>query len=312
MTDTKVIGTTGLSKRYKLGLTRKSIDAVIDLNIEVFTGEVFAFIGLNGAGKTTTIKLLLDHAKPTKGKAYLFGIDATQPGARRRIGYLPDMPHFYNFLTANELLDYAGKLFSISKQERKQRISRLLDLVGLAGRGDERLKGFSRGMLQRLGLAQALINDPKLVILDEPLGGLDPIGRVELREIIANLKTEGKTVFFSSHILDDAQRIADRVGIIHHGRMVACGRLEELLTGQSGWDVELVINDGFDLSALSENQDWQVLRTEEYHKLIVPDEQALQKLYHMAAEGNIQLLSLNRKRLNLEEAFLKELDRWSN
>ncbi len=310
MSEALAIHTESLSKRYKPGLTKKPIDAVVDLNLDVNEGEIFAFIGLNGAGKTTTIKLLLDHARPTAGRALLFGRDAHDPKSRTRVGYLPDLPHFYNFLTAVELMDYSGRLFGLSGAERRARSERLLKMVGLEKRGNERLKGFSRGMLQRLGLAQALVNNPDLVLLDEPLGGLDPIGRVELRDVISSLRSEGRTVFFSSHILDDAQRIADRIGIIHHGRMVACGSLEELLTSSPGWDVEAESSDGFDLAKLCGEKGWHTERRNGKFLVTVTDEDGLRTLYKLAADGRIRMLSMGRRRLDLEEAFIEELSRW--
>ena len=310
MNSVHAIRTEALSKQYHPGLTAKPVDAVIDLDLEVSEGEVFAFIGLNGAGKTTTIKLLLDHARPTGGRAFLFGIDAVNPRARRRVGYLPDLPYFYQFLTASEMLDYAGKLFGLSRSDRRSRAEKLLAQVGLSGHGDERLRVFSRGMLQRLGLAQALINNPELVILDEPLGGLDPVGRVELRNIIAGLKTEGRTVFFSSHILDDAQRIADRIGIIHLGRLIACGSLDELLTSGQDWEVEIAT--GGDVEKLCEEKNWSFDVKHDRITVIVPDDEGMREIYRLAAEGRISLMSVSRRRLNLEEAFLKEVDRWKH
>jgi len=310
MNSVHAIRTEALSKQYHPGLTAKPVDAVIDLDLEVSEGEVFAFIGLNGAGKTTTIKLLLDHARPTGGRAFLFGIDAVNPRARRRVGYLPDLPYFYQFLTASEMLDYAGKLFGLSRSDRRSRAEKLLAQVGLSGHGDERLRVFSRGMLQRLGLAQALINNPELVILDEPLGGLDPVGRVELRNIIAGLKTEGRTVFFSSHILDDAQRIADRIGIIHLGRLIACGSLDELLTSGQDWEVEIAT--GGDIEKLCEEKNWSFDVKHDRITVIVPDDEGMREIYRLAAEGRISLMSVSRRRLNLEEAFLKEVDRWKH
>ena len=310
MSNNPVIHTESLTKHYKPGLTSKTIEAVVDLTLDVNEGEVFAFIGLNGAGKTTTIKLLLDHARPTAGKAFLFGVNAMNPKSRTRVGYLPDLPHFYNFLTALELMDYAGRLFGLSSVERRERTERLLKLVGLEGRSSERLKGFSRGMLQRLGLAQALINKPDLVILDEPLGGLDPIGRIELRDVISGLKNEGCTVFFSSHILDDAQRIADRIGIIHHGRMVACGSLDELLSGSPDLEVEIAASDDFNLAKVCEGKTWRTERHNGQFKVIISNEESMRELCSLASEGRIKLLSVGRRRLSLEEAFLEELDRW--
>jgi len=309
MTNKPVIKTDGLSKQYRLDLTLKPVDAVIDLNLEVMKGEIFAFIGLNGAGKTTTIKLLLDHARPTEGKASLFGLDATNPHSRERIGYLPDLPHFYQFLTANELLDYSGKLFNLSKPERMKRTGELLDTVGLGERGNERLRGFSRGMLQRLGFAQALINNPDLVILDEPLGGLDPVGRVELMNLITDLKGKNTTVFFSSHILEDAQRVADRIGIIHKGRLLACGKKSELLKEKTSWEVELSINN-FDFSSFFNEHNWHFQKHRDRYSVTIPDDKGLQKLYKLSADNKISIQSLRHRQLTLEEAFLKELDRW--
>ena len=340
MNSVHAIRTEALSKQYHPGLTAKPVDAVIDLDLEVSEGEVFAFIGLNGAGKTTTIKLLLDHARPTGGRAFLFGINAVNPRARRRVGYLPDLPYFYQFLTASEMLDYAGKLFGLSRSDRHSRAEKLLAQVGLSGHGDERLRVFSRGMLQRLGLAQALINDPELLILDEPLGGLDPVGRVELRNIIAGLKTEGRTVFFSSHILDDAQRIADRIGIIHLGRLIACGSLDELLTSEQDWEVEIGTErqdtavegnnklstaegrqqedessrqrERYTIEKLCEEKGWSFDVKHDRITVIVPDDEGMREIYRLAAEGRISLMSVSRRRLNLEEAFLKEVNRWKH
>ncbi len=310
MSSPPAIQTERLTKHYRLGVTRRKIEAVVDLDLEVGEGEIFAFIGLNGAGKTTTLKLLLDHARPTRGSAAIFGVNCRDPRARARVGYLPDLPHFYRFLTARELIDYCGRLFGMKRSDRKERSRRLLGLVGLSDRADEPLKGFSRGMLQRLGLAQALINDPVLVLLDEPLGGLDPIGRVELREVISGLKREGCTVFFSSHILDDAQRIADRVGIIHRGRLLACGSLEDLLLKNPGWDVELEVSGDLDLEAVCRRYGWRQELSDGRCHIVIPDDESLKEFYALAASGQVRPQSIGRRQVNLEEAFIAELDRW--
>ena len=310
MNPVAVIKTEGLTKHYRTGITRKKVEALSDLSLTVGEGEVFAFLGLNGAGKTTTIKLLLDHARPTTGRAMLFGMDAIHPAVRTRVGYLPDLPYFYRFLSAHELLDYTGKLFGLKRSERALRAGRLLKLVGLEGREHEAIKGFSRGMLQRVGLAQALINDPALVILDEPLGGLDPVGRVELREIIAGLKREGRTVFFSSHLLDDAQRLADRVGIIHHGRLIACGTLDELLTQGPEWEAEVVPGNETDIGSLCRQRGWKYEPSGGTEIMVLSQETELHELYGLAASGKITIRALNRRRISLEEAFLMELGRW--
>ena len=304
------IETDALTKHYFPGIRRRRVEAVNDLNLTVKSGEIFAFLGLNGAGKTTTIKLLLDHVRSTRGFARLFGIDARRPAARRKVGYLPDMPHFYRFLTARELLDYTGRLFGIPRDERRRRSGELLEQVDLAGRADEPLGGFSRGMLQRIGLAQALVNEPELLILDEPLGGLDPLGRSEIRNIIVSLKGEGRSVFFSSHILDDAERIADRVGIIHQGRLLACGTLPELLTRQPGWVAEVSPGDGAEFARLCRQFGWSTEIIDHSFRVTLPNEAGVRELHRLAAEGKAVVHSLSSRQLNLEEAFLQELERW--
>ena len=305
-----IIHTEKLTKVYRIGITRRPVEAIIGLNLDVFEGEIFAYIGLNGAGKTTTIQLLLDHVRPTSGSAFIFGRDSRDYHSREKVGFLPDLPHFYRFLTATEILDYTGKLFGLSSQERSNRSRDLIDLVGLNGRANEPLRGFSRGMLQRIGLAQALINHPELVILDEPLGGLDPVGRMELRDIIVDLKRQGSTVFFSSHILDDAQRIADRVAIIHRGKLLAMGTLDELLTSKPGWEVELEPVNGFQVEEFSRDHKWEFKRLDERFLLTIPDEGGLAELFNYAHQGKLKLESVNHRRLDLEHAFLKELEKW--
>ncbi|MFH0765310.1 MAG: ABC transporter ATP-binding protein [Calditrichota bacterium] len=310
MHDIPAIRAVELTKIYRLGVALRPVEAVRSLNLDVFEGEIFAFLGLNGAGKTTTIKLLLGHARPTRGEAALFGLNVRNPSARARIGYLPDLPHFHRFLTASELLDYTGRLFQQNAARRRSQSERLLKLTGLEGREREPLKGYSRGMLQRIGLAQALMNDPDLVILDEPLGGLDPQGRLELRNIIASLRSEGKTVFFSSHILDDAERIADRVGIIHQGRLRAVGRLDELLGAAQEWDVEIIPDPGLDLEKLCVDIKCSIAKLPEGWILRAPDQESLKTVYGLAAEGRLKINSVNRRRLTLEEAFMKALAQW--
>ena len=203
--------------------------ALNNLDLEVNTGEVFGFLGPNGAGKTTTINVLLGFVPPTSGTASLFGIDVRQPIARQRIGYLPEMTYYYKFLTAEELLRFYAKIFGISPVEADKRIDRLLKLVELESARKRPIKSYSKGMQQRVGLAQALINDPDLLILDEPTSGLDPLGRMKVREIIQRLKNEGKTVFFSSHELGEVETVCDRVAIVNQGELKAAGRVSDLV-----------------------------------------------------------------------------------
>lgn len=202
--------------------------AVQGLDLEVRAGEVFGFLGPNGAGKTTTMNVLLGFVQPTGGSAYLFGIDVRQPIARQRIGYLPEMTYYYKFLTAEELLRFYARIFGLSNQETDQRIKNLLKLVELEHASKRPIKSYSKGMQQRVGLAQALINNPDLLILDEPTSGLDPLGRMKVREIIQRLKNEGKTVFFSSHEMGEVETVCDRVAIIHQGELKAVGSVSEI------------------------------------------------------------------------------------
>ena len=203
--------------------------AVKDLNLSVHAGEVFGFLGPNGAGKTTTMNVLLGFVNATSGAAFLFGVNVREPIARRRIGYLPELTYYYKFLSAEELLRFYARIFGIPSAEAEQRIDTLLKLVELESARKRPIKTYSKGMQQRVGLAQALINDPDLLILDEPTSGLDPLGRMKVREIIQRLKNEGKTVFFSSHELGEVETVCDRVAIIHQGELKVEGRVADLI-----------------------------------------------------------------------------------
>ena len=231
-----------LTKDYSIGFWRKRPYRALDgLTLEVREGEVFGFLGPNGAGKTTTLKLLMQLVFPTTGRAEMLGRPLGDLAAKRRIGYLPENPYFYDYLTAEELLMYFGALFGYDAAERRRRTSRLLDLVGIAAERRLQLRKFSKGMLQRVGIAQALLNDPDLVILDEPMSGLDPLGRRDVRALILSLRDRGCTVFFSSHVLSDAEALCSRVAILARGRLVASGDLNEMLAFKaSGW--ELVVS----------------------------------------------------------------------
>jgi ABC-2 type transport system ATP-binding protein len=206
------------------------ISVVVDgLNLKVLSGEVFGFLGPNGAGKTTTMNVLLGFVNATSGNASIFGVNVRQPIARRRIGYLPELTYYYKFLNAEELLRFYAKVFEIPSAEREKRIDAVLKLVELEGARKRLIKTYSKGMQQRVGLAQALINNPDLLILDEPTSGLDPLGRMKVREIIQRLKGEGKTVFFSSHELGEVETVCDRVGILYQGKLKAEGRVSDLV-----------------------------------------------------------------------------------
>lgn len=214
----------GLTKDYPVGFWRKRMRRSLDnLSLRVEEGEVFGFLGPNGAGKTTTLKLLMGLIFPTAGSAHILGRPIEDVSMHRDIGYLPEQPYFYDYLTARELLDYYARFSGYPSAERRARVTRVLERVGLSSAANMQLRKFSKGMLQRAGIAQAIIHDPRLVFLDEPMSGLDPIGRREVRDIILDLKTQGRTVFFSTHILSDAEMLCDRVAVLHQGKLRGVG-----------------------------------------------------------------------------------------
>lgn len=213
--------------------------AVNNLNLQVRAGEVFGFLGPNGAGKTTTMNVLLGFVEATSGDAFLFGVNVREPIARRRIGYLPEQTYYYKFLTAEEILHFYARIFGLDRAEASRRIEALLKLVELTEAARRPIKTYSKGMQQRVGLAQALINNPDLLILDEPTSGLDPLGRMKVREIIQRLKNEGKTILFSSHELGEVETVCDRVAIVNQGELKVEGRVAELVA-QHQCDLEKI------------------------------------------------------------------------
>jgi ABC-2 type transport system ATP-binding protein len=226
----KALRIEGLNKSYPVGRLHQSRSQVLfDLSLTLEVGEVFGYLGPNGAGKSTTLKAVLGLIAPDSGRILVLGHPHQSPAWRYRLGYLPENPYFYDYLTPREYLDYVGRLFALGGQERRRRAADLVEAVGLARSADTPLRRFSKGMIQRLGIAQALVNDPDLVLLDEPMSGLDPLGRRMVRDLILSLKARGKTVLFSTHILPDAETLCDRVGLIRAGRMVRVGRLDEIL-----------------------------------------------------------------------------------
>jgi ABC-2 type transport system ATP-binding protein len=225
----------GLEKIYQVGFWRKRPRRALQpLHLIIAEGEIFGFLGPNGAGKTTTLKLLMGLIFPSSGSARILGREWTDPEVKAQIGFLPEQPYFYDYLTAHELLDYYGQLSGVSAKDRKRRIDEILQRVGLPEVKGIQLRKFSKGMLQRVGIAQAILHEPKVVFLDEPMSGLDPVGRREVRDLMEQLKHEGKTVFFSTHILSDAEALCDRVAIIHKGELRGVGAVEELTAGVQG------------------------------------------------------------------------------
>src|SRR5271169_5099148 len=230
----------GLEKTYKVGFWRKHPKRALEpLHLTVEEGEIFGFLGPNGAGKTTTLKLLMGLVFPTAGSARILGREWTDPEVKAQIGFLPEQPYFYDYLTAHELLEYYGQLSGVAAKDRKRRAEEVLEQVGLLDVRGVQLRKFSKGMLQRVGIGQAILHDPKVVFFDEPMSGLDPVGRREVRDLMEQLKSAGKTVFFSTHILSDAEALCDRVAIIHQGELRSVGAIEDLTSSVHG-RVELV------------------------------------------------------------------------
>ena len=226
-----ILRTEGLTKIFDVGMVkRRRVAAVEDLTLTVEEGEIFGFVGPNGAGKTTTIKMLMGLIFPTRGKAWIFDAPIPSRGSKARIGYLPEHPAWYEFLTGQEALRFFARLAEVPPAETDRRCEELLGLVGLSDAASLQIRKYSKGMQQRLGIAQALVGDPAFVVLDEPMSGLDPIGRKEIRDLILELKRRGKTVFFSTHILPDVETLCDRVGVIIEGRLRDVGRLGDLLS----------------------------------------------------------------------------------
>jgi ABC-2 type transport system ATP-binding protein len=241
----------GLSKNYAVGFWKKQQrPALKPLNLSVEAGETFGFLGPNGAGKTTTLKLLMGIIFPTAGSATILGKSFHDPEVKKRIGFLPEQPYFYDYLSAPELLDYYAQLSGVPSAERKPRIASLLERVGLGDVGSKQLRKFSKGMMQRVGIAQAIIHDPEVVFLDEPMSGLDPLGRHEIREMIQGLKDAGKTIFFSTHILSDAEALCDRVAVIHKGELRGVGVVNDL-RARAGGKSEVIWENASALSAVS-------------------------------------------------------------
>jgi ABC-2 type transport system ATP-binding protein len=301
--------TEDLTKDYAIGFWRKRPYRALDrLSLEVRTGEIFGFLGPNGAGKTTTLKLLMQLVFPTSGRAEILGRPVGDISARRRIGYLAENPYFYDYLTAEELLSYFASLFGFSAADRKARVSRLLDQVGIAGERRLQLRKFSKGMLQRVGIAQALINDPEVIFLDEPMSGLDPLGRREVRALMFRLRDEGRTVFFSSHILADAEALCSRVAILAGGRLTATGSLGDMLAFEvRGW--ELVVSD-LSQAALEKlagrfRRATPIADTR-YALEIAPDVAPERVLAEVIAAGG-RLVSLSPMRETLEDLFVRQV-----
>ena len=296
----------GLTKDYHVGFLRKRARRSLDnLTLQVEEGEIFGFLGPNGAGKTTTMKLLMGLIFPTAGTARVRGRSIDDVRMHREIGYLPEQPYFYDYLSARELLDYYARFFGFGPAERRERIARSLTRVGLADSADVQLRKFSKGMLQRAGIAQAILHDPQVVFLDEPMSGLDPVGRREVRDIILDLKRQGRTVFFSTHILSDAEMLCDRVAVLVGGKLRGVGSPSEIVSIElAGMEILFEAREGRPLSPrLAES----ATKTGERYRIEVPEAELYSAL-ELLRSCDARILSMQPLRPTLEDYFLRLVD----
>ncbi|HKO97850.1 MAG TPA: ABC transporter ATP-binding protein [Pyrinomonadaceae bacterium] len=307
-----VVEITDLTKDYEVGFLRKrKVRSLDHLSLTVNQGEIFGFLGANGAGKTTTLKLLMTLIFPTEGNARILGRDISDVSMHNRIGYLPENPYFYDYLSALEFLNFCGQIFGMSKTDRNARSRELLRMVHLEeSKWNTQLRKFSKGMLQRVGLAQALVNNPEVVFLDEPMSGLDPIGRREVRDLIAALKQEGKTVFMCSHILSDIEVLCDRVAILKKGRLAHVGYLEELRKQVSGTDVMEINIAGADQGVLQTylppNNQFRIAVTPAGLRVEVDQESDVDIVIGALRKAGGKLVSVQPLRQSLEDLFMND------
>src|SRR5256885_6989747 len=300
----------GLEKTYTVGFWRKKPkQALKPLHLKVEDGEIFGFLGPNGAGKTTTLKLLMGLVFPTAGTARILGMAIDEPRMKAQIGFLPEQPYFYDYLPASDLLNYYGQLSGVNAKLRSRRVSEVLNLVGLPDVGGMQLRKFSKGMLQRVGIAQAVLHNPKLVFFDEPMSGLDPMGRREVRDLMEQLKHEGKTVFFSTHILSDAEALCDRVAIIHRGELRGIGAVAELTSSVQG-KVEVVWQ-GTQGPASMKALGAECHITGDTGRAVIADTQQDAAIDALRRE-KFRLISLTPVRKSLEEYYIQKLQPQEN
>lgn len=303
-----------LTKDYEVGFwKKKKVRALDELNLQVESGQIFGFLGGNGAGKTTTIKILMGLLFPSSGSARILGRDISDVKMHAQIGYCPENPYFYDYLTARELMSYFAELFGLDSAERKRRTEDLLTRAGLDEKDwNKQLRKFSKGMLQRVGLAQSLINRPEIVFLDEPMSGLDPIGRREIRELIADLREQGTTVFMSTHILSDIEALCDRVAILRKGKLAATGNLDELLV-QNGETQAFEINlKGVSVEALQDSirqfSGAAVSPKPNGATVQVSDENDVEKVLQASRKLGGKLISVQPVKQSLEELFVEKTE----
>jgi ABC-2 type transport system ATP-binding protein len=298
-----------LTKDYAIGFWRRRPYRALDrLTLDINPGEVFGFLGPNGAGKTTTLKLLMQLIYPTSGRAEILGRPVGDVAVRQRIGYLPENPSFYDYLTAEELLNYFGELFGLDAVARRKRVTTLLDRVGIGAERKLQLRKFSKGMIQRIGIAQALLNDPEVIFLDEPMSGLDPLGRRDVRTLILELRDQGRTIFFSSHILADAEALCRRVAVVAGGRLAAAGRLVDILAFEiHGWELVMShVNPEMFARVTGVVRRATEISPERYAFELSLDQAPDRVLSDLTAAG-AKLVSLNPMRDTLEDFFMRRV-----
>lgn len=297
----------GVHKSFRTGFIMKKTQALSGVSLEINKGEVFGYLGPNGSGKTTTLKLIMGIIFPDKGVIRVMNRLPKDIIAKEKIGFLPESPYFYEYLTAREFLDFYARLFNIPSQARKERINYLLKLVSLEQKSDIALRLFSKGMLQRIGLAQALINDPDLIILDEPMTGLDPLGRAEVKQIIHSLRNRGKTIIFSSHILPDVEALADRVGIIINGSIRDVGKLDELL-GKRVKSIDITVRGG-DENMVEQLNEYAALKrsVDDRYLFTIKKADNVNKVIDIVRWFDAKIETVEPIRMNLEELFISEI-----
>ena len=307
-TSEVIVEIDGLTKDYEVGFVKKTkVRALDHLTLEVRTGEIFGFLGPNGAGKTTTLKLLTRLIYPTEGTARILGRPIDDVATRSRVGYLSENPYFYDYLSGRELLEYTAALFGVPREKARSHSDELLDLVGLEReQADRQLRKYSKGMLQRIGIAQALVNDPEIVFMDEPMSGLDPIGRREVRDLLLSLRAKNKTVFFSSHILSDVEALCDRAAVLSRGKLVRCGTVQELAGAQdSALEVVAVGVDASEVGRFSDSMSTVESATATpngVHLVLFDGSEVEQALAAIRRSGG-KLVSINPRRRSLEDIF---------
>ena len=300
----EIIQVMDVVKDFRPGLGIRKKRVLHGISFSVMEGEIFGFVGPNGAGKTTTLKVLMGLIKATSGSASILGHDVRETAYRREIGFLPENAYFYDYLTGRELLDFYARLSGVPASGRSERVATLLDWVGLTYAGDQRVRSYSKGMAQRVGIAQALVHDPSVIFLDEPMSGLDPIGRKEIRDLIIRLRSEGKTVFMNTHILSDVEMVCDRVAIIVHGKIRYQGRIEEFLSDGSSVSDVVVSGISPELAALLQDRYKSDLRGMGDRIEMRLDEKYVEDILRLVLDGGGKVLAVAPQRMSLESVFM--------